>query len=268
MFGQVLQSTLREMQSTFGSARPWLVMVLVGIALGVAGPFDTFDAMPLAPRVVYWTLMVVITYLGGSFASDFAKHFFNAKNASESIVLVARVIAPLFPVIPLVFTFNALALSVNPFSGPAVWGLVLYVGAIGLVVSLLGILVSGAPSNPADVPSSKSDQDVSTQRPSILERVELAKRGELISLSVQDHYVEISTQNGQSLVLMRLSDAMKETGRAEGLQIHRSHWVALAAVRNVAKRDGKTLVQLSNGKELPVSRTFLSAVKAAGLMTR
>ena len=58
----------------------------------------------------------------------------------------------------------------------------------------------------------------------------LPQRGGLLALSVEDHYVDIVTDKGKTLVLMRLADAMKETGSVAGLQIHRSHWVARGAV--------------------------------------
>ena len=45
------------------------------------------------------------------------------------------------------------------------------------------------------------------------------------------NYVEVWTERGTHLVLMRLSDAIRETAGENGLQIHRSHWVALGAVK-------------------------------------
>ena len=51
-------------------------------------------------------------------------------------------------------------------------------------------------------------------------RIPVETRGPLIALSVQDHYVEVRTARN-TLLLMRLSDAMQEARAADGLQIHR-----------------------------------------------
>ena len=112
--------------------------------------------------------------------------------------------------------------------------------------------VAGSPSVPAP--------------PRLLTRLPLAKRGPLLSLSVQDHYVEVVTTRGRELLLMRLSDAIAETEGCAGLQVHRSHWVALDQVQ-AAHRDGaRAVLTLSDGREIPVSRTYVPAAKEAGLL--
>ena len=101
--------------------------------------------------------------------------------------------------------------------------------------------------------------------PTILTRVPLPQRGRLLALTVEDHYVDIVTDRGKTLVLMRLADAIRETAGVDGLQIHRSHWVARNAVVRSHRADGRLSLELSNGLRLPVSRGFLPQVKAAGL---
>lgn len=93
----------------------------------------------------------------------------------------------------------------------------------------------------------------------------LPQRGKLLALSVADHYVDIVTDRGKALVLMRFADAIRETGGVAGLQIHRSHWVAREAVVRSHRAGGKLLLELSNGLRLPVSRSFLPEVREAGL---
>ena len=65
---------------------------------------------------------------------------------------------------------------------------------------------------------------------------------------------------------MRLGDAMREVGETRGVQVHRSHWVAIEAVTRVTRVGGKVTVELSNGTAVPVSRGYLPGVKAAGLV--
>ena len=67
------------------------------------------------------------------------------------------------------------------------------------------------------------------------------------------------------MVLIRLKDAIGETAPEPGIRIHRSHWVALAAVERVERRDGRLAIVTGAGEVLPVSRSYQADVRAAGL---
>lgn len=79
--------------------------------------------------------------------------------------------------------------------------------------------------------------------------------------------MEVTTARGRSLLLMRLSDAIREGQPTPALQVHRSHWVALAAVRRATRRNGKPVLELETGVEVPVSRSYLPVVREAGLIS-
>jgi DNA-binding LytR/AlgR family response regulator len=96
----------------------------------------------------------------------------------------------------------------------------------------------------------------------LLERLPPQKRGELLRLSVQDHYTEIVTTRGHQLVLLRFADALKEIGLTEGLQVHRSHWIAISDVVSLRKQAGRLHVITRDGSEIPVSRSHSAAVQA------
>ena len=65
---------------------------------------------------------------------------------------------------------------------------------------------------------------------------------------------------------MRLSDAMEEVGDTQGMQVHRSHWAALDQIVS-ARRDGaKAILTMTDGREIPASRTYVPALKAAGVL--
>lgn len=83
----------------------------------------------------------------------------------------------------------------------------------------------------------------------------------ILSLEAQDHYVNVTTDKGSALVLIRLVDAISELDGLEGLRIHRSHWVATNAISNTKRENGKLLVELTNGTALPVSRTYAKHLK-------
>jgi DNA-binding LytR/AlgR family response regulator len=84
-------------------------------------------------------------------------------------------------------------------------------------------------------------------------------------MAVEDHYVHVTTSRGHELVLLRFSDALKEVGDTDGLQVHRSHWVAKSFVDSLKRENGKVTLILKDQKRIPVSRTYADAVRAAFL---
>ena len=66
-------------------------------------------------------------------------------------------------------------------------------------------------------------------------------------------------------LLMRLGEAVEELQGAEGLLVHRSHWVAFSGVRAHRRDKGRDILQMSDGAEVPVSRSNKAAAQAAGL---
>jgi hypothetical protein len=87
------------------------------------------------------------------------------------------------------------------------------------------------------------------------------KRGDVLALAAQDHYVEISTENGQHLHRMSMTEAVALLPADTGLQVHRSHWVAFDAMLSLKKTSDKYHLELRNGTQIPVSRNKIAAVK-------
>lgn len=90
-----------------------------------------------------------------------------------------------------------------------------------------------------------------------------AMRTELIYLEAELHYLAVVTTTGRSLILYNLRDAVAELPTYQGIQTHRSYWVALDHVRGLKRRDRQGEVQMSNGDSVPVSRRNLAEVDAA-----
>lgn len=84
---------------------------------------------------------------------------------------------------------------------------------------------------------------------------------DVIFVKTEGRYVQVHTTTGSSRVIARFADVVAQFGD-RGMQVHRSYWVSHHHARELVKRDTHTLVRLSNGRELPVSRTYLAAVRA------
>jgi hypothetical protein len=265
----VLQLALRELQRTFTSPRLLTGMAAVALVLGVSGPFGTSAILGLAQRLVYWLAMVVITYgscrpLALVVVTLLRRRL--GQGWGPTLLTGLLVGTPVFAVVTLV---NLVAIGNADVPPVELW---VNCTLITMAVIVVGTLIQQAqPSHDNATPDAIRTGETAPPSPPapgspLLERIPHPLRGRLVALTVEDHYVEVITEKGKALVLMRLSDAIKETGAAKGVQIHRSHWVALDAVKGVSRADGKVAVELSNGALLPVSRGYLLAARAAGLL--
>jgi len=100
-----------------------------------------------------------------------------------------------------------------------------------------------------------------------LERLPPKLRGARVwAVEAEDHYLRLHTSKGQDLILMRLADAVAELDGIEGLQVHRSWWVARAAIADSARGDGRATLTLQDGSQVPVSRTYAKELREKGWM--
>ena len=117
-------------------------------------------------------------------------------------------------------------------------------------------------NDPAPAAAPRAEATPLTRPRSVFDRLPRQLGTDLIYLKVEDHYVKAYTPAGSALVLMRFADAVAELS-AHGLQVHRSYWVAKPYMKRVMPKDGRTVLRLTTGQDIPVSRTYLHAVRAA-----
>lgn len=263
-----LQLALREMHAVTVSRYSRISLLLATILLTVSGPFGTFQSFNFGQRLAYWAAIVVTSFVAGQGAVTFFVEVLRARIARRwPRMILASLLAGL-PVTLVVLTVNSIAYQrFDPTEALQVWLYVTIVtGMVTAALVAIADLMAGAPAPQPSAPTPMAAAPATPPPPPILERVPLPQRGGLLALIVEDHYVDIVTERGKTLVLMRLADAMRETEGVAGLQIHRSHWVATAAVVRAHRGDGKVTLELSNGLRLPVSRGYLPAVRDAGLI--
>lgn len=111
------------------------------------------------------------------------------------------------------------------------------------------VLADATPARPADAAAD------------LINKLPPEKRGRLIAISAEQHYVRLITEAGEDLVLMPFAEAIARVPSDMGMRIHRSHWINRDAVRDVTIVGNGLVVHLQNGVELPVSRSFSGAVR-------
>ena len=85
---------------------------------------------------------------------------------------------------------------------------------------------------------------------------------DIIYVAASAHYVDVVTSEGSAAILLRFSDAVAELGDL-GLRVHRSYWVSYQHVKRAFRRDGRTLLALTDDHEVRVGRNYLPEVRAA-----
>lgn len=259
---------LRELLDVFVKPRGLAGLVVIALLVGFVGPFGTTESLALAPRLVYWLGTIAVTYGVGVFTAALIRALVKPRGLPliPRIALIALGTSVMAMLI--VLAINAAFLGLTPPKGYGLLGTWVSALVISLGIIILHILASPEPAEPA-TPSGvalSASPPAPPSAPALLDRLPPELRGDLVRLSMQDHYVEVETLRGKSLVLLRLADAIKETEGADGLQIHRSHWVALKKIAAVRREGGKVLVETVTGTVLPVSRTFLPALKEKGYL--
>ncbi|MEO3387546.1 LytTR family DNA-binding domain-containing protein [Mesorhizobium sp. CAU 1741] len=256
MKDRLLQFTMRELRRNASSPLMWWALASASIVLGLAGPFGTYEALALPGRLGFWSLVVVATYFTG-FGTVVVLEglLFRERPHPLAFALLGALSGP--PVAGVVWLINRWVFEASVIG---YWILVVNVSVVAAVAS--GTIALFSKRLAGDVTPAGNPERA---RAALMDRLPAHLRGTLSHLSMQDHYVEVVTDKGSHLLLLRLSDAIAETQGIDGLQIHRSHWVARHAVARVERSGERMTLEMRNGEKLPVSRARMKDIRDAGL---
>ncbi|HEY5008641.1 MAG TPA: LytTR family DNA-binding domain-containing protein [Caulobacteraceae bacterium] len=255
----------------FGTPREWAtdlaIMTAIGVFLGVIGPFGSFDGGNVVARIAYWVANIWIGFLAlstivrlaarGAVQFDLPIWFAIAVGVAVGALPLAIVLrffsAWVWPpnhgrMTPL-FTQYAQTLALSEPLSFAYYFLV----ERGWKASAK----RGWTATPEPAPRPAVDGGFLDRLPPRLGR-------DLLCLQMEDHYVRAHTARGSDLILTPLKDAIAELGATDGLQVHRSWWVARAAVAEPITSGRNLSLRLSNGLDVPVSRASVAKLRAAG----
>lgn len=153
------------------------------------------------------------------------------------------------------------------FFNSAPWQLIYFLMQYAYVLVISLIVTSAAYLLDLLQDKDAADNDERDPIAGFLERLPVKFRtAELYAISSEDHYLRVHTSLGEELILMRLADAVRELSKVDGLQVHRSWWVAKTGVTDEKKADGRSFLILPTGTEVPVSRSYRTKAKDVGLI--
>ena len=257
---QKTQFTLRGLRRQVAGHGAALAAVVALFAF--IGPFGTYDSLGPFGRIGYWALAMSGNW--GLWAGAMLLSVYMTQQESlrrRAAVVVAAAVLTAVPGTAVVFAAETLF-------RPG------YVGLAALPEIYLGVAVLGSVISSAVLAvrsrTGPEEQEEPAARPppppSFLRRLPPAIGRDLVYLRMADHYVEAFTTAGSDLVLMRFADAVAELEGADGMRVHRSYWVARAHVTGSVREKGRPTLCLTGGHKVPVSRTYLPEVRAAGLV--
>ncbi len=232
--------------------------------LTLLGPFGTYNDMIFFERLTFWTVVLVGIGAMVHFCVQLSLNLSPKAKLQRPAWIVLGAIVGAVPGIAIVaFVDRVMRPPGMTLDAARLFQLWWQVGLISIVIALIEYWRLEEPV--AGTLGPKEDLPIGAGQTLFHERLPSngAEPEDIISLSMQDDYVEVTTTTGSHLVLMRLVDAMKELDGLDGLRIHRSHWVALAHIQSLRTKGHRSWLTLSDGRELSVSKSYFADVQAA-----
>lgn len=230
-------------------ALPGFAMLTVGGAAAIllttiAGAFGTIE-MPFGRRLAFWSVLI-----GWNIAKWLAWFAWRVKRREDwrRAGAIGAIVVNLPLAIELPVTMWLFGLPVE-FAPARVW-----VEAAAISATLF--VVIHAARRPTASPA--------TTDPGVLTRAGVRDPHDVRAVTAEDHYCRLHLAAGGSvLVLARFADTLAELSGCDGERVHRGAWVASAAFQG-AVRDGRTWRLVAGELRLPVSASYLAAVRARG----
>ena len=135
-----------------------------------------------------------------------------------------------------------------------------YVLVVSLLLTSMALVIETYAKRPAAaLPVAAAGAPQTTTASPFLDRLPAKFRAaDIHAVSAEDHYLRVHTSAGETMILMRLADAIRELAGLEGLQIHRSWWVARSGLRRHQPRrrqgDAETEIRRRSAREPDLPR--------------
>lgn len=230
----------------------------VGLALvlAISGAFDT-DGVGALRRMVLW-LIISGLLVGQAAVIDSLLARVTPPGLWGRLLAGAGTIGLMIPLMAV--ELQALKLTRLP---PPYWGydpfleLALFISPIVAVIAGLVVILRGALARPS--PAKEAVASAAAPQPASDWPAE-----PILWVRAHDHYLEFATASRTVFLRGRLGNAVARLEGAPGLQVHRSWWVAKAAVASV-RREGRDLVLvLQDGSRAPVGRSRIADLRSLG----
>ncbi len=218
-----MQLALREFRDVVTERRFIAALVAVWLICSVVAPFGTGQTLSLGARILYWFAVTAISFSVSAIVSVSLIRNPAMDRFHRLLPVVAGALLIGLSIGVLVWQLNRMIWGDVP-ELPRLWSY------FGMTVPIALVVAFAIAFGRQGYDSVSVTESAATESP-FLRRLPQYLGKRLISVSVNDHYVEAVTNRGKHLVLMRFGDALDELRDAGGMQVHRSHWIALRCSR-------------------------------------
>lgn len=243
---------------------------IAGLLFGIVGPYGSFLARPTS-RLFYWTMLfwagtlilwpAVVGGLRIGMRRGFPPWFTGA-------------VAVLLASIPLAGVAAAGCYLFWPVHASGIRPIEWYIQTVVIAMPAATIALWYETGRP-QLPRMASGLGLSSRRDTMRAASSTRSRSlpshlveAALCLQMEDHHVRVHTVGRSFMHLVPLRQVAEELGPDRGLQVHRSWWVARAAVRDWEEADRSIILTLTNGMRVPVARNRVAVLRACGWLDR
>lgn len=115
-------------------------------------------------------------------------------------------------------------------------------------------------------PNPTTAQSKQVELPAFLDATSVRSLDDIVALEAEEHYVRVHTLSRSELVHCRFRDAVDAMPIELGIRVHRSWWVATAAVASASRGARRWQLTLSSSVTVPVSDSYVAAARSQGLL--
>jgi hypothetical protein len=257
--GGALWGLIMTLRPDAGFDAPWgWLAVFWGLQIGVGlvllqWVLSLLSRLDMQGRLPAWTV-VVASGVVGSIALAPLYWLIGEGLMQQLLGFPATIDDPADSSPPLAFGMAAVLEEFGDIVGPvtAAWIVISWPRLYG--VSPPRVTPSGAPVSPPQPASARSSEaPVVIARPAWRAALPSELGDDLIAVASELQYLRVWTPRGCALVLGALQDVEDAEGDA-GMRVHRSWWVHARHVRGIRRRGDGAVCELSDGREVPVSR--------------
>lgn len=281
---RVVNETWDHFSHLASSYRFWVTIGVFLIVFIVLGPLDTYRLLTIPERAGMWTLVFAVIFLIAMPVIIFTRLSMMFRGVPIHIALpVSAVLGEAAAFLPHLFVKSQFVPT-----DTSVWNAAIvfvsyapaYIAATFLVWELVSKYRDLSRAYPwtKDWPARSNGngngivpdravvapRPVSAQVPELVSQLPQQKRGALVSIVAEDHYVRCTTDKGTTMLRMPLHEAIDATTPVTGIRIHRSAWIAGQAIRSVRRSGRGIVVELTDGQQFKPSRTGARLLRDAG----
>lgn len=231
----------------------WIAGLLLAVVAGLSDLYNIFSDLGVGVRCLIWAVVLSVGIAFGQALRALLRTAYPTIQETREDLLLALGMAMSFAPL-LLFSLHHCPRGLVSSQPNAANGLVL-VFAVTLLLSSIqrAFLESGTPPRTPD---------------RLAKRLEAGTDARIFRLSSSDHHVMVTLSDGQTRKLrLRLRDAILEVDQEPGFCVHRSHWVAEAAIASVHHDGQKELVLLKSGETLPIGPKYRKNLVEAGFIS-